>query len=453
MVDRRQFLKTMGMGSLLPLLTHLQSSYGGDSVTGKKNVFFISVDDLNDWVGCLGGHPQVKTPNLDRLASMGMLFENAHSAIPVCKHDIVKNGTYFRNEAMFKDVITLPEHFKHLGYSVSGSGKIFHHHDRRSWNKYWPDTDRGFFEIETPKERLSGLPQRNIFDKGFDWGSLGIDIEKLGDWSVAEYTIRRIAELPKTPFFLGCGLYKPHLPWYVPQKYFDLYPLETLQLPVVMADDLSDVPDMGVAFSRPDYDHAFVLKYGKWKEAVQAYLASISFMDDMLGKVLDAFLASKHKNNTIIVFWSDHGWHLGEKLHWRKQTLWEEATRVPLIICAPGVTTANTRSKSPVSLLDIYPTLVELCGLSLPKSHHLDGKSLVPLLKDPSRIDPEPALTHWKNKSVSARDENWRYIHYGDGQQELYDHRKDPNEWNNLAGLPEYKDKINELKKWVDESY
>ena len=251
---------------------------------------------------------------------------------------------------------------------------------------------------------------------------------------------------------MAAGIFRPHPPWYVPQAYFDAHPLPDIVLPTVLENDLDDVSEIGREFTQgafmPPLDiHEWVVEANKWAEGVQAYLASVTFADAMVGQILDALDRSGRAGNTIIALWSDHGWHLGEKQRWRKQTLWEESTRVPLIFVAPGVTAPGSRSERTVSLLDLFPTLADLAGIETPG--HLEGTSLVPLLEDPDLEWNRPAISthHFGNHAV--RSERFRYILYYDGSEELYDRDADPNEWHNLAGDPEYADAKAELARWL----
>jgi arylsulfatase A-like enzyme len=271
----------------------------------------------------------------------------------------------------------------------------------------------------------------------------------MSDARVVAWAAEYLARKHEKPFFLAVGLARPHLPWFVPRKYFDQYPAGSVALPEVKADDLEDVPPAARRMARPEGDHRDVVQNGRWKEAVAAYLASIAFADAMLGRLLAALDASPHAPNTIVVFWGDHGWHLGEKQHWRKLTLWEEAARVPLIIAAPGVTRAGARCERTVSLLDLYPTLVELCGLAARPG--LEGASLLPLLRDPAAARERPAVTTCGFGNHAVRTERWRYIRYADGSEELYDHEKDPNEWTNFAACQSRAETKKELARWLPE--
>lgn len=425
----------------------------------RPNVLFLAVDDLNDWVGCLGGHPQARTPNLDRLASRGVLFTNAHCNAPLCNPSraslmtgirpsssgIYNNNQPMRKSPVLRDAVSLGQHFRAGGYSVMGAGKIFHgsYPDPQSWDTYFPSQTRNKPDDPVPP----GLPRNGIPQTAhFDWGPVNVPDEKMGDAQVVHWTIEQLNRKHSQPFFLACGLFRPHLPWYVPPKYFDLFPLNSIVLPRVKDDDLDDVPPVGVKFANPSGDHRKVIEHRQWRQAVQAYLASIAFMDAMLGRVLDAFDRSSHAQNTAVVLWSDHGWHLGEKLHWRKFSLWEEATRNVLTISAPGVKPGQRCGRT-VTLLDLYPTLSELCGLQ--PNPKVEGQSLMPLLRNPQAAWDRPAVTTYHKDNHSVRSERWRYIRYSDGKEELYDHREDPQEWHNLAGKAEYNFLKRDLARWL----
>jgi len=426
----------------------------------RRNVLFIAIDDLNDWVGCLGGHPDVKTPHLDRLAARGLLFTNAHCAAPLCnpsraalmtgirpsRSGVYDNRQPFRKAAPAREAVTLAQHFMAQGYRVVGGGKIFHgaFPDPASWQEYFPSqTQNKPPDPVPPKRPANGIPNA----AQFDWAPLEAPDSAMGDWKVAEWARSELARKHDRPFFLAVGFFRPHLPWYVPRKYFEMYPAERVTLPAVKDDDLDDIPPMGRKFARPEGDHRNVLRYGQWRQAVQGYLASISFVDAQVGRVLEALEGSPHAGDTTVVLWSDHGWHLGEKLHWRKFALWEEATHNVLIIAAPGLTRPGSRCSRPVSLMDIYPTLVELC--ELPRRPRLEGVSLAPLLGDPQAVWERPAVTTYLRGNHSVRSERWRYIRYRDGSEELYDHLNDDLEWHNLAARPECHAVKQELSRWL----
>lgn len=418
----------------------------------KPNVLFIAVDDLNAWVSCLGGHPQTKTPNIDRLAKRGLLFTHAYCTAPACNPSRAAlmsgkrpttTGIYHNDQPwqpILKDVLTMEEHFKKNGYRVLGGGKIYHGSGtiEGRWDDYYkPRGNPG------PKQKsLNGLNRAN-----FDWGPIDAKDEDMPDHQLATWAAGQLNKKHDKPLFLAVGFTKPHLPWYVPKKYFDLFPLESIQLPKVSEKDLDDIPAAGIKIAKPEGDHAAVLKTDQWKQAVQAYLATIAFLDGQVGRVLNAFEKSPMKDNTIIVFWGDHGWHLGEKQHWRKFALWEEATRAPLIVAAPGVTKAAAKCDTPVDFISLYPTLCDLCGLPTPG--HVEGKSLRLLLVDPAAKWEQAALTTHGRGNHAVRLNQWRYIRYADGSEELYDHAADPQEWKNLAKDEKYKDKKVELAKYL----
>ena len=457
-LSRRGFLKgACASAGVTPFLGLLQCAS-----QQRWNVLFIAIDDLNDWVGCLGGHPNARTPNLDRLATTGTLFTNAHCPAPACNPSraalltgvrpstsgVYYNSQPFRSSPALEDAVTLPRHFADHGYKVIGGGKIFHEAfpDPISWEEYWPSMETTRPEDPNPPTRpLNGLP----WTYHFDWGPLDARDEEMGDWQVADWAIGKLQEQHDRPFFLGCGFFRPHLPWYVPRKYFDLHPLEGIALPEVKEDDLDDVPAAGRKLVRKS-DHDNVLAHKQWRKAVQAYLASGTFVDTCVGRVLASLEKSPHRSNTAIVLWSDHGWHLGEKLHWRKFALWEHATHNPLIIVAPGLTSPGSRCDAAVSLLDLYPTLIDLCGLT--SREGIEGTSLVPLLRDPGLEWRRPALTTYGRNNHSLRSRRWRYTRYADGSEELYDHETDHLEWINLASDPGHVAIKEELRKWLPSS-
>jgi arylsulfatase A-like enzyme len=420
----------------------------------------MAIDDLNDWIGCLGGHPDVKTPNLDRLAARGVLFTNAHCSAPACNPSraslmtgilpstsgIYHNPDPWRSSPVLKNAVTIPQHFMAHGYSAVGGGKIYHggFPDPPSWQDYFPSQQKNKPDDPMPPNRpLNGIPNT----AHFDWGPVDAPDEEMGDRQVAAWATKQLQKRHDKPFFLACGFFRPHLPWYVPPKYFDMYPADKVTLPNVNDNDLDDVPPIGRKMARPEGDHKKVIEHNQWRKAVQAYLASISFTDTCVGRVIDALDASDYADNTIVILWSDHGWHLGEKLHWRKFSLWEEATHNVLMVVAPGVTRPGRRCSRPVTMLDIYPTLIELCNLT-PKKE-LQGKSFLPLLKNPEARWGRPALTTHGRENHSLRSERFRYIRYSDGTEELYDHDNDELEWTNLASDPKYAGVKKELVRWL----
>lgn len=465
-LNRRGFLKLLGAGAAaagaagLPL-THFASSAHAQAGPAKKpNVLFIAIDDLNDWIGCLGGHPDAKTPNLDRLASRGTLFTNAHCPAPLCNASraalmtgirtastgVYGNNQPFRLSTALANAETLPMHFRAAGYEAFGAGKIYHgaFPDPQSWDRYWPSQEETQPHDPMPEKRPASMPPPV---SNFDWGPIDVADDDMGDGKITRWAEGELAKKHDKPFFMAVGVYKPHLPWYVPRKYFEMFPPEKITLPNVNEHDLDDIPEAGRKIAKAEGDHKRVIEAGQWRKAVSSYLACIAFADAMVGRVIDAYDRSPDRDNTTIVLWSDHGWHLGEKLHWRKFSLWEEATHNVLMVVAPGVTKPGTKCARTVNLLDLYPTLVDLCAL--PPKSGLDGVSLMPLLKDPSAKWDRPAVTTFMRGNHSVRSEDWRYIRYADGSEELYDHKKDELEWTNLATDAKYAEVKKDLAKWL----
>ena len=448
-INRRTFLTLAGGG-----LAAAQTS------AAKPNVLMICVDDLNDWIGCLGGNPDSVTPNFDRLAKESVLFTSAHCAAPLCNPSraalmtgirpstsgVYQNNQPWRTAPLLAKTRTLPQHFQDHGYKSIGGGKTFHdaYPDPDSWEEYFPSkTQQKPADPHPAKVPASGLPNAGHFD----WGPIAEGDAAMGDHKVVDWAIGQMNKSHGKPLFLAVGLFRPHLPWYVPKKYFDMYPLEKITLPKVNGDDLDDVPAIGKRMAKPQTDHKLVTDHGKWKEGVQAYLASIRYTDTELGRLLDAFGKSAVAKDAVVVLWSDHGWHLGEKLHWRKFTLWEEATHNVLMMKAPGVSVAGGRCDRPVSLMDVFPTLSDLCGL--PAKKECEGVSLRALLVNPKAKWDRPALTTYGKANHAVRSEKWRYIRYSDGTEELYDREKDPMEWKNLASDPRMAPVKAEHGKWL----
>lgn len=446
-------------GLLLVFSTAVATSGAAPVGESRPNVLLISLDDLNDWVGCLGGHPQTLTPNIDRLAREGMLFRNAYTAAPACNPSRTAlfsgkapatSGLYDNlqklRDVMPKEVL-MPRHFSNHGYWSAGSGKLLHYViDPVSWDDYFPpkETNDPFPKTYYPKKRPVSLPRGGPWQYvETDWAALEVDDETFGgDYKVSEWIGGQLGRKHDQPFYLGCGIYRPHEPWFVPAKYFEPFPLETIQLPPgYRPDDLDDVPPMGRRIARNRY-FPHILWQGQWRNGVQAYLASIHFADAMVGRVLDALESGPNADNTIVVLWSDHGWHLGEKEHWQKFTTWRAASRVPLIIKAPKGcqllpegTQPGSVCDRPVSLLDLFATLTDLTGV--PAKPGIDGRSLVPLLKAPEAEWPHAAITHLGHpQDYAVSIEEWRYLHYRDGGEELYYLTEDPYEWTNRVGDP-----------------
>jgi arylsulfatase A-like enzyme len=417
----------------------------------KPNVLFIAIDDLNHWVGHLGRNPQTKTPNIDRLASEGVSFTKAYCTAPACNPSRASlmsgqrpstTGCYLNGQNWrpgISEEKLLNTYFARAGYRVYGAGKIYHGAGDRGgeWTDYFPGSGE---TQQHPDAKDSGVD-------GIKFYPLANRDEDMPDYKVVTYGLEKLKEKSDKPFFLAIGLVKPHMPFSVPKKWFDLFPLDSIQLPPHREDDLDDVPPAGVKMARPDSDHAKIVRSGRWNEVVQAYLATIAFCDSQVGRLLDGLEASSHRDNTIVVLWSDHGWSLGEKSHWRKFALWEEPTRSVFVWKVPGVTQPDGVCVRPVDFTSVYPTLCELTGLPLPD--HLDGRSIVPLLKDPRTEWEPPAITTHDFKNHAVRSEDWRYIRYANGDEELYDTAADPLEYINLADQAEHAARKAELAKWL----
>jgi arylsulfatase A-like enzyme len=450
---------------LLSLLSACSSKPTTAIPQEKYNVLFISIDDLNDWTGCLGGHPQAKTPYIDKLARQGTLFTRAYCPATACLPSRAAtmtgvapytSGCYEnQNNQQWQYILkpmadTLPGHMRANGYYAAGAGKIFHHYqnDPDSWDDYYPSKRLQFPRIHHPKKQdlteftgKEGVPK--WWYSEFKWGPLNMNEKNTGDNHSVQFVIDQLNQQKKgdKPFFLTCGIYRPHVPWFAPKKYFDMFPIDKIQLPPNNPNDFDDIPG-GKAKRAPGTKyHEVVGRYSDHRAAVQAYLASIAYMDALVGRLMRALEKSGHADNTIVVFWSDHGWHMGEKDLYRKFTLWEESCRVPLILRLPK----KLQDKYPqgvncgrvVNLIDIFPTLNELCGLPQPRQK-FDGNSLLPLLIEPTTPWDQVSISQYSRDNYSLRTEQYRYIRYTDGKEELYDHDNDPYEWNNLAELPAY---------------
>jgi choline-sulfatase len=446
--------------ALLLLLTFPVPAFAAE----RPNVLFISIDDLNDWVGPLGGHPQVKTPNLDRLAARGMTFTNAHCQSPLCNPSRTSvltglrpttTGVYalapwFRTSEQWAKHPTVFQAFRDDEYRTLTGGKVFH-------DAYPPKADRRDNGLEVdvwgthggftprPKAKFVTTPDPNPL---VDWGAFPDKDDECYDHDVGTWAVGQLKNPPKSPFFLAVGFRHPHVPCYAPRKWFDLYPDDnTLVMPPLKDDDRDDLPRFAsyLHWKLPEPRLKWLREEKQWRPLVRSYLASVSYVDWQVGRVLDALAASGLEKDTVVVLWSDHGWHLGEKGITGKNSLWERSTRVPLIFAGPGVK-AGAKCSRPVELLDIYPTLAALCGLK--PNPVLEGVSLAPQLRDP-RVAHRPAVTTHNPGNHAVRTEKWRYIEYADGSTELYDHGTDPNEWTNVAGDLRNAAVIRELARYV----
>lgn len=478
-------LKRLSVVSLsFCVLTSLALTTPAQSKSAQKmNVLFIASDDLNNDLGGYG-HPLVKSPNLDRLARRGMRFDHAYTQYPLCSpsrsslmtgrrpdstgvYDLV---THFR--AKLPNVVTMPQMFRNNGYFAARVGKIYHYgvpgqigtsglDDPPSWDKFVNPKGRDKAE----EHLLKNLTPKRGLGSSLSWLKAEGTDEEQTDGMVATETIKLLEENKDKPFFIAAGFYRPHCPFIAPKKYFDLYPLDKIRLPQEPVEHLKNVPAPAL-WVKPPY---WGLSEAERREAIQAYYASITFMDAQVGRLLDALERLKLADNTIIVFWSDHGYMLTEHGQWMKQNLWEESARVPLLIAAPKAKAKGQATKRTVELLDIYPTLAELCGLTPPAD--LEGRSVRALLDNPKAQWNKAAYTQVdrggapitegapsnaaaaqqppKFTGRSVRTERWRYIEWDEGRKgvQLYDHSKDPHEYHNLANDPAYAKTIEELKR------
>jgi len=436
----------------------------GTAPSDSPNVVFIALDDCNDWMGFLNNHPGTRTPNIDALAATSLSFSKAYCTVPMCipsRTGVMWGATPARTKvydhsdasrAAYADFTkvtpSLVDDFWAAGYDTIGAGKVFNEAQKAKWTNYRntvyysegvfrkkPDTKPETFD-ESWLSPYDGKP----IGKGERFTQAMIDFGPSGrttddpDTAAATWVIDQLKADHPRPFFLGWGLLATHVPWRLPQKYLDLHPLEGIVLPELRPDDLNDVP----AYARDkivDQYGMFELlqQSGLWENAVQAYMAAITYMDDQVGRVLQALAESPHADNTIVVLWSDHGYHLGEKLHMMKFTLWERSTRVPFLVHAPGRFTNRQTFDEPVSLLDMGPTLGELTGVTINASH--EGRSLLPVVASPELAAKRPPITTWLAGNYAVRSGPWRYIRYNTGDAELYDHRTDAEEYTNVADV------------------
>ena len=457
----------------------------------SQNILLICVDDMADWVGCMDGYNgEVKTPNIDNLAQRGVLFTNAHCASPICGPSRAAILTGLRPEISgiyhnvgrysdYTDAEGFPLYFRQNGYTSLGAGKVNHGYGREiyeNWDDYGPDTRHIGGPVNEEEMNIEGmdptkyikrfdvsLPQNpgalidRPFNKYSTWDYCAFDLpdSEMPDGRIALWGVDQLHKKHDKPFLIACGFYRPHQPFYVPKKYFDMYDLNDIEIPETIVGDMLDIPNPGIALAHGAWSsgkHETCLEYDQWKPLVRGYLAAISFADAQVGKLLDALDKGENGDNTWIVFLSDHGWHLGEKEHWGKHTPWRNSTRVPLIIIPPKGKSIEdfkpgTTCDAPVNLLDIYPTLIDIADL--PEKRELSGKSLLPLIANPDTDWDEATVITIAHGNHAIHTKEWSYIHYYDGSEELYNTMEDPEEWENLANLPEFGSIIKKLKKHI----
>lgn len=518
------FLITMLITVYTGCIESSKSNKNNVDIPEKPNVVFIICDDLNDYSGAFSGHSQVKTTNIDKLAKSGVSFINAHSNAPVCSpsRNSLFTGVYPHRSKDFgwtkhfeqpvlKHNKTLMEYFAENGYHVAGSGKLLHVNRKEYWHEWGvdinnygplafngkepvghptvPEPFRSIGPIDGSFAPISDVP---IFPESVSGGNrtgwlytrntehfLNYTDENnrdlLPDEMHAKWAAGKIAEMEKQdsnqPFFMAIGFVRPHTPLYAPKRFFDMFPVDEIELSAILEDDAEDTHYKNIYpadIKGLRYYRTLKESYGGdaelgLKHFLQAYLACVAFVDEQIGIVVDAVNNSKFKDNTIIVLTSDHGWQMGEKDYLFKNSPWEESTRIPLIIKLPGIM-AGEKVDHPVSLIDLFPTLTDLCGLTGDNRKNesggqIDGYSLSPFLRDPATSDwdgPGGALSivgvglnkeDVMKQTYSYRTRDWRYIRYMDGTEELYDHQNDPYEWKNLASENDYQAKKQELQK------
>jgi hypothetical protein len=452
--------------------------------TPAPNVIFFATDDLCDWVGPLDSPIRAKTPNMDRLAARGVTFMNAQCSGTFCApaRTAVFTGRHpsttgaYTTQVYFRDhpeLRPLQVALQQAGYETYGAGKLYHHPagyvDLRGWTEFhvrtqgqketgWPvDVWRRGAPLpaalpSSPYARERGIVAPN---PGFmEYAALPNEAEKsMTDTLHTDWAISVLQQKHDRPFFIGLGLYSPHQPNYAPQKYYDMYPLDEIKLPAIKENDTDDLPPAVKKFM--DHRKATIqdkiVEMGLFKEVIRAYLACTSYADAQLGRVLDALDASPNQNNTVVIFWSDQGFHHGEKGHWGKETLWQRTEHIPFIWAGPGIA-RNAKVAATVSAIDLYPTLVDLCHLS-PDSG-LEGTSLAANLQNPvSAKDRNVVTCQVIRGGYSVTNQQWRYIHYADNTEELYDEGKDYNEWTNLAREPQYRAVMDELSKSAPKNF
>ncbi len=457
---QRLFARSLLLGLLLITIALAMCKPG--EAAEKPNVLFIAIDDQNDWVGPLGGHPLVQTPCLDQLAARGTVFLNAHCQGALCNSSRTSvmlslrpstTGIHglaprFRALDKWRDRVTLPQYFHEHGYHTATTGKVYHSLQPQEMAFEFDDIGpRGGAAARPQQKLIPPTPKGN--NRLVDWGIFPHRDEDKTDYQVASWAVEKLKAAPKEqPLFLCVGFSLPHVPCYATQRWFDLYPDDDSVLPLAPENDRADTPRFSwyLHWSLPEPRLSWLKKNNQWRNLVRSYLACTSFVDSQIGRLLDALNNSELADNTIVVVWSDHGWHLGEKGITGKTTLWERTTHVPLLFAGPGIA-KNARCKETVELLDIYPTLATLCGL--PERNDLEGHSLIAQLHEANAPREFPAITSHNQGNHSVRTKNWRYIHYADGSEELYDLQNDPHEWTNVINVKANASALAEHRQWL----
>lgn len=463
-MNRRQFIQGIGADILAVSSDRLS---GGRPAAKKHNVLFLIADDMNDY-GFYKTFPGLKMPYMDAFRKTALTFDKAYCASPVCVPSRAANfsGLYPHTTGAYKNgsdpwdktldkIESLPECFKRNGYTTFGRGKLFHApikpaREQAMWDNR-PIYGGGFGPFPTKEEGWQGGEQFFSFKA---WEKPDTDFPDVVNSQAAVEFLKQDHD---KPFFLTLGIWRPHTPLTAPKRFFDMYDIEQFPQtpPGYDADDISDIPPLGlklIEIWKKRWDKVGVGDKPLWREFIRAYFACTTFADWSIGQVLEALDKSPYADNTIVIFWSDNGYHLGEKNRWEKATLWEASARCPMFVRIPDRTPAGKTCLRPISLIDMYPTLVDYCGLEKP-AHALEGQSLRPLIENPDAEWQRPALTTYGEHYVSLRAQRWRYIRYPDGTEELYDHDKDPWEITNLASDEKLQDIKKQFEKWIPKNW
>lgn len=426
----------------------------------RPDIVFIIVDDLNDWLGCLGGHPNAKSPNIDAIAADGMLFSQGYCNSPQCRPSRTslmtgvypfKTGTYFNARFDQESNVTTPtlqKFFMESGYRVASGGKVFHGTPGKHGDS--------LFKKPSDPKPPKGRNNFNAMAAPNDGYALDVKDEEMSDYKVAQWATEQWNTVTDKPLLMTVGFFRPHRPLHVPKPWFDQFPLSSIRRPTEPdgGDDWDDIPEFARQLARTHAhkplhnglsDHEYIVANDAWDATIRAYHASIAFVDHQIGRLISSLKKNPRGRETYVMLVSDHGWHLGEKKHWCKGAIWEQTTHIPFIVRGPGIQ-AGTTCTQPVSLIDVYPSLLDFAGLDVPE--WLDGTSIKPQLTDPS-TPRGPAISSYGDGNTSIRTENWRYIRYEDGSEELYDHRIDPNEWTNLVDKPEHTETVKRLAEMI----
>jgi arylsulfatase A-like enzyme len=432
------------------------------------NVLFLMVDDLCDWTGYLGGHSQIRTPNLDSLASVGVRFSNAYTTVSLSNPSraalftgllprttgIYNNKNDMATSPVVAAATLMPEHFHNNGYKTLCAGKVFHTKpEQTKWNSMWDDlshVDGGYGPAVNKNKGGIVLNPDIVWTKWQVWDGPDSDFPDVVN---ADHVVKFLSQYHSKPFFAAVGMYRPHAPYTVPRRFYEMYDKQSVIVPELPADDLDDVSPYALTYAYPNFcDARSQLPQwkadGTWKDLVRGYMAAVTFADYNIGRILKALRQSEYADNTIIVLCGDNGFHHGEKQRFSKMSLWREANHVPLIICYPGGH-QDCEVEDPVSLLDLYPTLCDLCDL--PAVPGLEGNNITPLVENPDMSWDKPSVSNYLPGNYTVHYKNWNYLRYNDGSAELYDISTDEDELHNLVSDPQHADLIRHLSSFIPE--